>query len=421
MARGDKGKAATADEEAPQQLDVSTAAADAGGSNGTAPAAAAAASPFGLSNRADFKRAASVPLGFTCLMTNQVRGGGGERERESHAERQRKKDVRSPPLASPACWRRAWPSDPHSDPNIVQHARCASAEEKNGGDAWGFLGGRGERERKRAPARRSELARARGHLDLPFVSLPCRPDGVVWRPRPGVRRGPRPHALSHPLSPSLHLHIFLFSLPQGAHVLTLLLSLFNAAAALAVLAAGWKRGWSGSDADTQWGWVNAGSERLAPSLGVASQVFGALTGVALAIAAAAALYLTNATLLFFRGWFEAAAAAGGRRAGLPAFAVGTNLLVWAGIFLGISSRAAKVGGPPGGSAWAFWLTIASGLAWLLKSHILYRQPPVEAVSGWLASVPSGGANPGSSVRPVLGSLPSGLRASLNKTPGVTVV
>lgn len=72
MARGDKGKA-SADEEAPQQLDVSTAAADAGGSTaGAAPAAAAAPSPFGLANRADFKRAASVPLGFTCLMTNQV-------------------------------------------------------------------------------------------------------------------------------------------------------------------------------------------------------------------------------------------------------------------------------------------------------------------------------------------------------------
>jgi len=71
MARGDKGKA-TADEEAPPPppLDVSTAAAD--GSSVPAGAPAPAASPFGLSSRADFKRAASVPLGFTCLMTNQV-------------------------------------------------------------------------------------------------------------------------------------------------------------------------------------------------------------------------------------------------------------------------------------------------------------------------------------------------------------
>jgi len=153
--------------------------------------------------------------------------------------------------------------------------------------------------------------------------------------------------------------------------------------------------------------------------------------VALALAAAAALYLVNATLLFFRGWYEAAAAAGGRRAGLPAFAVGTNLLVWAGIFLGISSRAAKgvEGAGPVRGQWAFWLTIASGLAWLVKAHVLYRQPPVEAVTGWLASVPggagggagAGAASPGASVRPVLGSLPSGLRNSLNRTPGVTVV
>ncbi len=186
--------------------------------------------------------------------------------------------------------------------------------------------------------------------------------------------------------------------------------------------------------DSQWGWVNGpgGGARLAPSLGVPSAVFGAFTGAALILAALAALYLINATLLFFRGWYEAAAAAGGRRAGLPAFAVGTNLLVWAGIFLGISMRASKAAGGPLAAAaamrgqWAFWLTVASGLAWLVKAHVLFRQPPVEAVTAWLASVApaggaAGGAGPGASVRPVLGSLPSGLRASLNRTPGVTVV
>lgn len=86
MGRNDKGKA-TADEEAPPAapLEVSTPAGD----GGAAPAPAAPApSPFGLSSRDDFKRAASVPLGFTCLMTNQVRRNGdgmrgGEREREA--------------------------------------------------------------------------------------------------------------------------------------------------------------------------------------------------------------------------------------------------------------------------------------------------------------------------------------------------
>jgi hypothetical protein len=231
---------------------------------------------------------------------------------------------------------------------------------------------------------------------------------------------PQPH-----LSPSL---VFL----QGAHVLTLLLSLFNAAAALAVLADAHNKGWggpAGSGPDAQWGWVSGpGGGRLRSTLGVASQVFGAFTGAALIIAAAAALYLVNATLLFFRGWYEGAAAAGGRRAGLPAFAVGTNLLVWAGVFLGISLREAKAGGGAGGRGqWAFWLTVASGLAWLVKAHVLYRQPPVEAVTAWLGTVGggeggAGGAGGGAaSVRPVLGSLPSGLRASLNRTPGVTVV
>ena len=228
-----------------------------------------------------------------------------------------------------------------------------------------------------------------------------------------------------PLPPSL---VFL----QGAHVLTLLLSLFNAAAALAVLADAHNKGWggpAGSGPDAQWGWVSGpGGGRLRSTLGVASQVFGAFTGAALIIAAAAALYLVNATLLFFRGWYEGAAAAGGRRAGLPAFAVGTNLLVWAGVFLGISLREAKAGGGAGGRGqWAFWLTVASGLAWLVKAHVLYRQPPVEAVTAWLGTVGggeggAGGAGGGAaSVRPVLGSLPSGLRASLNRTPGVTVV
>jgi hypothetical protein len=229
--------------------------------------------------------------------------------------------------------------------------------------------------------------------------------------------------------PFFHSSHYPSSLPtsntQGAHTLTLLLSLFNAAAALAVLIGARNKNWA-----SEYGWVGTpGGDRLKAALGVPAQVFGALTGAALIIAAAAALYLINATLLFFRGWYEAAAAAGGRRAGLPAFAVGSNLLVWAGVFQGLASRAAGVSGAKSGQ-WGFWLTVASGLAWLLKSHILYRSPPPRFVADVLSSVPSGeggaggaggAASPGTSVRPVIGSLPASLRNSMNRTPGVTVV
>jgi hypothetical protein len=73
MAR-DKGKGPADDAAqaaAAEALEVSTAAGDGGA--GAAPAAAAAPSPFGLASRADYRRAASVPLGWSCLVTNQVR------------------------------------------------------------------------------------------------------------------------------------------------------------------------------------------------------------------------------------------------------------------------------------------------------------------------------------------------------------
>ena len=38
--------------------------------------------------------------------------------------------------------------------------------------------------------------------------------------------------------------------------------------------------------------------------------------------------------MFLRGWYEAAHAAGGTRAALPAFAVGAHTLIWAGLFYG---------------------------------------------------------------------------------------
>lgn len=106
----DKGKAAAADEEAPVAAAVAAAPMEVDGS-GAAPAAALAPS-FGLSSRSDFKRAASVPLGFTCLMTNQV---SGERERAMRVRKRgraarprlgarlmgRQKVAQSPPIFAP--------------------------------------------------------------------------------------------------------------------------------------------------------------------------------------------------------------------------------------------------------------------------------------------------------------------------------
>jgi len=75
MARSDAKDKAPVDAEAPaapDALEVSTAA----GVDGSA-AGGVAASPFGLASRADYRRAASVPLGWSCLMTNQVMLEGG--------------------------------------------------------------------------------------------------------------------------------------------------------------------------------------------------------------------------------------------------------------------------------------------------------------------------------------------------------
>lgn len=142
-----------------------------------------------------------------------------------------------------------------------------------------------------------------------------------------------------------------------------------------------------------------------------------------------------------------------------------NLLLWSGVFYGLTQFRVHyaVPGPrrlrPG---WAFYLSLGQTLAWLVASHVLSRMPPVELVQAWTgtiaaASAPAptaaaaataagsnGGSNSGegsssaaaaaapapaiaaeraSSVklRPVLGKLPSALRESLGKVPGVEIV
>lgn len=127
-------------------------------------------------------------------------------------------------------------------------------------------------------------------------------------------------------------------------------------------------------------------------------------------------------IMFLRGWYEAASAAGGTRAALPGFAVGANQLLWAGLFYGVSQSAVwngKAGVVPTGRrlrpGWAWYTTLASSLAWLLASHALSRFPPLELVRAWLG--PDGAPK----LKPVLGALPASLRDSLKQSAGVEIV
>ena len=144
-----------------------------------------------------------------------------------------------------------------------------------------------------------------------------------------------------------------------------------------------------------------------------------------------------------------------------------NLLLWSGVFYGLTQFRVHyaVPGPrrlrPG---WAFYLSLGQTLAWLLASHVLSRMPPVELVQAWTGGIAAaaaaaapaaaaaattaaaGSSNGGegsssaapaaaaaapaaaperasSSVklRPILGKLPSSLRESLGKVPGVEIV
>ena len=137
-----------------------------------------------------------------------------------------------------------------------------------------------------------------------------------------------------------------------------------------------------------------------------------------------------------------------------------NLLLWSGVFYGLTQFRVHyvVPGPrrlrPG---WAFYLSLGQTIAWLVASHVLARMPPVELVQAWTGNIaavsaPAPAAAPaaaaagsnggeGSSsgaaaapaaapaparassvkLRPILGKLPSSLRNSLGKVPGVEIV
>ena len=145
-----------------------------------------------------------------------------------------------------------------------------------------------------------------------------------------------------------------------------------------------------------------------------------------------------------------------------------NLLLWSGVFYGLTQFRVHyaVPGPrrlrPG---WAFYLSLGQTLAWLVASHVLSRMPPVELVQAWTgtiaaassaaapapaaaaATAAAAGSNGGNNgegsssvaapaaaasavtaertssvkLRPILGKLPSALRESLGKVPGVEIV
>lgn len=182
----------------------------------------------------------------------------------------------------------------------------------------------------------------------------------------------------------------------------------------------------GDDTQAVWGYVDYAGPvlqgRLASTLGVASQVFGALACAAVIVSILAAIYVLHSSVMFLRGWYEAAHAAGGTRAALPAFAVGAHTLIWAGLFYGVSQsfvwRGATGIVPTGRRlrpGWAWYVTMGTALAWMAAAHVLSRMPPLELVKAWLAE------SPAPKVKPLIGSVPSGLRASLQRTSGVEIV
>lgn len=125
--------------------------------------------------------------------------------------------------------------------------------------------------------------------------------------------------------------------------------------------------------------------------------------------------------MFLRGWYEAAHAAGGTRAALPAFAVGAHTLIWAGLFYGVSQSlvwGGATGVVPTGRrlrpGWAWYTTLGASLAWLFAAHTLSCMPPLELVRAWMGDTAP-------KVKPLVGGLPASLRASLQRTSGVEVV
>ena len=115
------------------------------------------------------------------------------------------------------------------------------------------------------------------------------------------------------------------------------LTAFIAVSGICTLALSWRRGWGwrpgaldATEVSLRWGYTDyqgiltPGGSRLHQSLGVGPQVFGALVVAALSISVLFALYVLHTSLMFSRGWYEAASAAGGLRAALPGFAVGVR-------------------------------------------------------------------------------------------------
>lgn len=166
---------------------------------------------------------------------------------------------------------------------------------------------------------------------------------------------------------------------------------FIAVSGICTLALSWRRGWGwrpgaldATEVALRWGYTDyvgilapesGGTKFHDTPLGAGPQVFGALVVVAMSISILFAIYVFHTSLMFARGWFEAASAAGGLRAALPGFAVGGNLLLWSGVFYGLTQFRVHAVAPgprrlrPG---WAFYLSLGQTLAWLVASHVLSR-------------------------------------------------
>ena len=125
---------------------------------------------------------------------------------------------------------------------------------------------------------------------------------------------------------------------KTAHALVAALMAFIAVSGVCTLALSWRRGWGwrpgaldAAEVALRWGYTDyrgllapEGARFHQTPLGVGPQVFGAFVVVALWISVLFAIYVFHTSLMFSRGWYEAASAAGGLRAALPGFAVGVR-------------------------------------------------------------------------------------------------
>lgn len=139
---------------------------------------------------------------------------------------------------------------------------------------------------------------------------------------------PPPPTPSNPPAPSR---------TQTAHALVAALMAFIAVSGACTLALSWRRGWGwrpaaldAAEVALRWGYADyrgllaPEGSRLHETLGAGPQVFGALVVVSLSVSILFSLYVLHTSVMFGRGWYEAASAAGGLRAALPGFAVGVS-------------------------------------------------------------------------------------------------